>query len=104
MKFKRQERAMTAYVVSEISRVDQNLIEEYRALAGPSVESYGGRYLARGGAIEPVEGDFTSKGLVLLEFPSMEQARQWYASPEYRKALEVANRALSRRLIFIEGL
>lgn len=95
---------MAAYVLSESSNVDQDLIGEYRALAAPSVEAYGGEYLARGGTIEAMEGDYTSTGLVILKFPSMERARQWYASPEYRKALEVAKRALTRRLIFVEGL
>lgn len=95
---------MAAYVLSESSKVDPDLIGEYRALAAPSVAAYGGRYLARGGAIEAMEGDFTSTGLVILEFPDMERARQWYASPEYGKALEVAERALTRRLIFVEGL
>lgn len=95
---------MPAYVLSESTKVDQKLIGEYRALAAPSVEAYGGKYIARGGAIEAIEGEFTSAGLVILEFPSMERAREWYASAEYGKALEVAKHALSRRMIFVEGL
>jgi uncharacterized protein (DUF1330 family) len=64
---------------------------------------YGGRYLARGGAVEPVEGGWTPKHIVIVELPTLEKAREWYRSPEYAEALAARQTALDRRLIFVEG-
>jgi uncharacterized protein (DUF1330 family) len=58
----------------------------------------------RGGAVEPVEGGWTPRMIVVVEFPSMEQARAWYRSPEYAEALKIRQNALTRRLIFVEGV
>lgn len=96
---------MAAYVISEVSEVmDPRLMEEYRALAQAAVEQYGGHYLVRGGAIETIEGDSEPQRLVIVEFSTMEKAREWYHSPEYAKALTVRQEALKRRLIFVEGV
>jgi len=62
------------------------------------------RYLARGGAISPLEGDWTPRTIIIVEFPSAEQAQTWYRSPEYASALEVRDEALSRNLILVEGV
>jgi uncharacterized protein (DUF1330 family) len=94
---------MVAYVISDVEPQDAGLLERYRALAQASIARYGGRYIVRGGAIEPMEGDWTPKHLVIVEFPDMDLARQWYRSEAYAEALTVAERALSRRLIFVEG-
>jgi uncharacterized protein (DUF1330 family) len=72
---------MPAYVISDLEVRDARLIEEYRTLAQASIAKHGGRYLARGGAVEPVEGDWTPKMIVIVEFPSMDRAREWYRSP-----------------------
>jgi uncharacterized protein (DUF1330 family) len=94
---------MVAYVISDVEPQDAGLLERYRALAQASIARYGGRYIVRGGAIEPMEGDWAPKHLVIVEFPDMDRARQWYRSEAYAEALTVAERALSRRLIFVEG-
>ncbi|WP_024509020.1 DUF1330 domain-containing protein [Bradyrhizobium sp. ARR65] len=95
---------MTAYVISEVEVWDAHAIERYRTLAAQSIALYGGRYLARGGAAELVEGGPPPKALVIVEFPSMQRAHEWYASKEYGEALKVRRTALERRLIFVEGL
>jgi uncharacterized protein (DUF1330 family) len=95
---------MTAYVISAIEQVDSSLIQAYRDLAAPAVKAHGGRYAARGGKIETVEGSWQPNSLVILEFPSLETARTWYASSEYAEALAISRRALKRQLIFVEGL
>jgi uncharacterized protein (DUF1330 family) len=94
---------MAAYVISEVEARDPAAMETYRALAPPSIAQYGGRYLVRGGAAEAVEGGPPPKTLVIVEFPSMARAREWYASSEYGEALRVRKIALERRLIFVEG-
>jgi uncharacterized protein (DUF1330 family) len=95
---------MAAYVISEVEVRDDKAIETYRALAAPSIAQYGGRYLVRGGAVDLVEGGPPPKILIIVEFPSMARAREWYASSEYGEALKVRRTALERRLIFVEGV
>ena len=95
---------MPAYVISDVEPRDSDLIARYRALAQDSIARYGGRYIVRGGAVDAVEGGWTPRMIVVVEFPSMEQARAWYRSPEYAEALKVRKDALTRRLIFVEGV
>jgi uncharacterized protein (DUF1330 family) len=95
---------MAAYVISEVEIRDAKAIETYRTLAARSIAHYGGRYLVRGGAAELVEGGPALKTLIIVEFPSMARAREWYASPEYAEALKVRRTALERRLVFVEGM
>ena len=95
---------MSAYVISELEVRDPVAIETYRSVAAKSIAHYGGRYLVRGGAAEVAEGGPRVKNIVVVEFPSMERLREWYASPEYAEALKVRRTALERRLIFVEGV
>jgi uncharacterized protein (DUF1330 family) len=95
---------MSAYVISEVEMLDQALFERYRSLAPATIVKYGGRYIVRGGAHETVEGDPTPRHFVIVEFPTIEKAREWYASPEYAEALKIRRHALKRRLTFVEGV
>ncbi len=95
---------MPAYVISELEVSDAAGIETYRTIAAKSIAQYGGRYLVRGGAASVAEGGPPPKNIVVVEFPSMERLREWYASPEYAEALKVQRTALDRRLIFVEGV
>lgn len=72
--------------------------------AAASIAKYGGRYLVRGGAIEPLEGNWSPRTIIVVEFPDVERARTWYRSPEYAAALEVRDEALSRNLILVDGI
>jgi uncharacterized protein (DUF1330 family) len=93
---------MPVYVISEISTIlEPALMEKYRTLAQASIKQYGGRYIVRGGAIEKVEGE-VPHAVVIVEFPSIERAREWYRSPEYAEALAIRPNALNRRLLFVE--
>jgi uncharacterized protein (DUF1330 family) len=95
---------MAAYVISEVEARDQAAMEAYRALAAQTIAQYGGRYLVRGGAAEVVEGGPPAKTIIVVEFPTMERLREWYASPEYAEALKLRQTALERRLLFVEGV
>jgi uncharacterized protein (DUF1330 family) len=95
---------MPAYVISEVDLLDSEQADAYRALAQDSIVRYGGRYLVRGAALDVLEGAAASGRLVIVEFPSAEQARRWYASPEYAAALKIRQHALRRRLILVEGV
>lgn len=95
---------MAAYLIADIEVTDPATYEGYRPLAGAAVEKYGGRFLARGGKVEPAEGGWAPKRLVILEFPSMEKLKAFYHSPEYQKALAIRQKASKGRLVFVEGL
>lgn len=95
---------MAAYVISEVETRDAAAMEAYRRLAAQTIAQYGGRYLARGGATEVVEGGPQPKTMIIVEFPSMARLREWYASAEYAEALKIRHGALERRLMFVEGV
>ena len=94
---------MAAYVLNDMEITDPALFEEYKKLSPATVAQYGGRFLARGGRTETLEGDWSPKRLVILEFPSVEQARAWADSPEYAPAKRLRQRAAKSNLIIIEG-
>lgn len=94
---------MAAYVISEVEVLDEEHMREYRDLAAASIAEHGGKYLARGADAIVVEGAVMNRKVVIVEFPSMQQAKQWYTSASYARALKVRNKALDRRLIFVEG-
>ena len=94
---------MSAYVIGEIEVVDPAAYEEYRKQVLAVVTRYGGRFLVRGGQVDPKEGGWTPKRIVVLEFPSMDQARKWYDSPEYAPLIRLRQKASKGKLILVEG-
>src|SRR5205085_10811208 len=94
---------MAAYVISEVTIIDEELGEKYKTLATRSIAEYGGKYIVRGAEPKVAEGLPNNRQIVIVEFPTMEQLKKWYASPEYAEALKIRQTALERRLIFVEG-
>jgi len=95
---------MPAYVIVDIDVRDPETYEKYKALAPASIAAHGGRYVARGGAVEVLEGDWKPGRLVLLEFESLEKAKQWAESPEYAAAKALRHRASKANMVAVEGL
>ncbi len=94
---------MSAYVIVDIIVTDPEIYPDYMAIAQKAVAQYGGRYLARGGQTDTLEGDWLPKRLVILEFPTIEQAKTWWNSPEYAPAKRLRHTAASSKMIVIEG-
>jgi uncharacterized protein (DUF1330 family) len=95
---------VAAWVISEVEVLDDERAARYRELAQDSIARYGGRYLAAGAMPAALEGSWPSeRRLVIVEFPTMQRAREWYASREYAVALAVRQDALARRLLLVEG-
>ncbi|HTQ76550.1 MAG TPA: DUF1330 domain-containing protein [Burkholderiales bacterium] len=94
---------MAAYVIAEVDVADAGLYEEYKKLVPATVQKYGGRFAVRGGKVESKEGGWKPGRIVVLEFPSMDQARKWYHSSEYAPALAMRLKAARARLILVEG-
>ena len=95
---------MPVYMIAEIRVKDEKTYVGYREKAPATVEKYGGRYLVRGGQVTSLEGDWQPGRLVVLEFPSMEQFRRWFDSPEYRQIAPIRRSSTESRLIVVEGL
>jgi uncharacterized protein (DUF1330 family) len=96
---------VAAYVISEVEILDEARGQRYQELAAASIARYGGRYLVRGAQPQVPEGEWSSEErVIVVEFPDMKRLREWYASPEYAEAMEVADTALARRLLFVEGV
>jgi uncharacterized protein (DUF1330 family) len=94
---------MPAYVIGEIEVVDPAAYEQYRKQVLAVVTKYQGRFLVRGGKVEPKEGGWTPKRIVVLEFPSLAQAQKWYDSPEYRPLIALRQKASKGKLIIVDG-
>ncbi len=94
---------MTAYVIVDIDVKDTATYKEYIGLAPATVAAYGGKYLARAGHTEKLEGEWTPKRLVILEFESVERAKAWLDSPEYKPVKRLRHQAAASNMVVIEG-
>jgi uncharacterized protein (DUF1330 family) len=91
---------MAAYVIYQGEVLDTERYEEYKAQAAPNITAAGGRYLVRGGDVEALEGDAPSGRTVLLEFPTMKAALDWYRSEEYT-AIRKLREGVARASIYV---
>ena len=94
---------MVAYVINDMEVLDADLLEDYKKLSAPTVAQYGGRFLARGGKVDRLEGDWQPRRLVIIEFASAAQAHAWIDSPEYAGAKLIRQGASRSNLIVVEG-
>jgi len=95
---------MAAYVIVEIEVTDPVVYEEYRKVAPATIEAYGGRYIARGGRCVGLEGGWAPKRIVVLEFESVECAKEWWASEEYAGPKAMRQRSSKGRMIVVAGV
>jgi len=95
---------MAVYFIAELDVHDPVGIEEYRKGVPATIAKYGGRYLVRGGACAKLEGDWQPKRLVVLEFPSMEKAKAWYDSEDYRGLKAIRMKTSATNLVLVEGV
>jgi len=94
---------MPGYVIVEIDVLDPAGYEEYKNQAGATVVAYGGKYIVRGVATETLEGDWKPKRLVVLEFESVQRAKDWWNSQEYRELKKMRQRTAHAKMIVVEG-
>src|SRR5215468_2717160 len=95
---------MAAYLIADVSVNDPERYPDYARLVPDTLEPFGGRFIARGGTVDPLEGGWQPSRLVIIEFPSLEQARAWYDSAEYAPAKELRQRYSDGRLIIVDGV
>ena len=95
---------MPAYIVVDIEITDPAAFEEYRKSVPATVEKYGGRFVVRGGRAETLEGSWSPRRIVVLEFPTFERAKEWWASDEYRAPKTLRQSASISSLIVVQGI
>jgi uncharacterized protein (DUF1330 family) len=95
---------MSAYIVTEIEVMDKERYEDYKKMVAPTLGAYRGKFLVRGGAAETLEGDWSPKRIVVLEFPSVDKAKQWWASPEYAEPKALRQATAHTQMIVVEGV
>ena len=94
---------MPAYLISTIEITDPAAYEGYRKLVGSVLQKHGGKFLARGGKIDYLEGDWKPTRVVIVEFESMEKARAFSDSPEYAPAKAARHRASISSVLVVDG-
>jgi uncharacterized protein (DUF1330 family) len=94
---------MATYLIANIEVRDSTMYEEYRKRVPATIAAHGGRYLARGGSTELLEGEFDVKRFVIVEFPSIAALRTWYDSPEYRPLKEIRERSSRSMMMIVDG-
>lgn len=95
---------MTAYVILDIDVHDPAQYEEYKKLSPASIATYGGKFIVRGGKTETLEGDWSPSRLVVLQFESVERAKAWINSEEYREARAMRHKTSTSQAVVVEGL
>jgi uncharacterized protein (DUF1330 family) len=94
---------MPAYIIVDIAIQDAVEYEEYKKLTPASIAAYEGKFIVRGTATETLEGDWQPGRFVILEFPSLEKAKAWWASPEYAAAKAIRQRTANTKMIVVDG-
>lgn len=95
---------MPAYIVVQVEVEDPARYEDYKAMVPSSLAPFGGRFIVRGGKVETLEGDWAPKRFVMVEFPSVENAKAWWDSPEYKDAKALRQATAKTQMIVVEGI
>ena len=95
---------MPAFVIVEVTIHDALAYEDYKLLTPGAVAAYNGRFVVRGAQSESLEGDWNPQRIVVLEFPSIERAKDWWHSPEYTEAKAIRQKAATTKMLVVEGM
>ena len=95
---------MAAYVIAEIMITNMEMYGEFVDRVTPTVEGHGGKFVARGGTVDVILGDWAPKRIALVEFGSVAQARAWLNSPEYNALNEMREASSNISMVVVEGL
>jgi uncharacterized protein (DUF1330 family) len=95
---------MPAFVIVEVNIHDLKEYEEYKKLTPEAIAAFNGRFIIRGGRTITLEGDWNPERIVVLEFPTVERANEWWNSEIYKKAKVIRQRAAKTKMIIVEGV
>jgi uncharacterized protein (DUF1330 family) len=94
----------SAYILANVDVKDPQQYEEYKRLSTIAMKVHGAEVCIRGGKAQVLEGDWLPDRLVLLKFPSAEQARKFYDSTEYAAARQAREGIATMRMVLVEGV
>ncbi|PYR91215.1 MAG: DUF1330 domain-containing protein [Acidobacteria bacterium] len=95
---------MSAYIIVQVDVKDPVRYEDYKRLVPASLAKYGGRFVVRGGRTETLEGTWSPKRVVMVEFPDVERAKAWWASADYAEAKALRQATSRTEMIVVEGV
>jgi len=95
---------MSAYLIANVEIEDSEKFKEYMKATPAIIKQYGGRFLVRGGDFEICEGCWDPKRFVLVEFESMQRAKEFYNSPEYRAIIDLRQNSAYTEWVFVDGI
>lgn len=95
---------MTAYMIVDLEIHDAVGFQEYRARVPPLIERHGGRYLARGGEVEVIEGSWQPRRLVLFRFPDRQAIKAFMDDPDYAELKALRIRTCDSNIVAVDGL
>jgi uncharacterized protein (DUF1330 family) len=95
---------MAAYIIVDVEILDRAKYDEYVKVVPQTIASYGGKFLVRGGAAETLEGAWRPNRVVVLQFDTVERAKQWWASEEYGAPKRLRQSASRADMIVVEGV
>jgi uncharacterized protein (DUF1330 family) len=94
---------MPAYVIVDVSIQDHKEYEEYKKLTPATIAAFNGKFVVRGGQTLTLEGNWKPERIVVLEFPTIERANEWWNSETYSEAKVIRQRAATTKMIIVEG-
>ena len=101
----KEETKMSAgFMIGQIEVTDPEAYKEYAAKVPATIAKFDGEYLVRGGEMEVLEGEWADRRMVVVKFPSLERAREWYFSPEYEPLKALRQRASVGNVMFVDGI
>lgn len=93
---------MSAFVIADITVTDPEGYKEYIKLAPPTIAAHGGKYIARGGEVEVLEGDVQPNRVVIIEFENMDLLKTWYNSEEYSSARAIRQKYSTGSIMMVD--
>lgn len=94
---------MPAYIIVDVAIHEMARYEDYKRLTPISLAQYQGKFIVRGGTTETLEGGWNPERIVVLEFPTAELAKKWWASEEYAPAKKLRQETATTKMILVEG-
>ena len=94
---------MAAYLIADIEVTNPEGFQKYQEAVPATIAKHGGKYLVRGGEVEPMEGDWTPTRMVVLEFPNMTTLKKWYNSDDYQNIIADRTDNSNGNMVFVEG-
>ncbi len=95
---------MAAYFIVDLEVTDRDRFKDYADAVPSTISAYGGRYLIAGGSVETIEGDWEPKRIIVIEFESLERAREWWGSEKYRELRELRRETSQAKILLVDGV